>query len=137
MSRVGRIVVGLEHRFRTQEPIREVLAVSVVQESLPLPRATRLATQEKTRRVLTSDFLLNPLLGCRQNAMIRSGLADRTVSIETRIMSSAALSVSMTRTRPVWVVGARTRSCGCASGWLAEWGLGLLRRLLIGVCVMW
>jgi hypothetical protein len=40
MSRVGRIVVGLEYRFRTHEPIREVSAVSVVQESLPLPRAT-------------------------------------------------------------------------------------------------
>ena len=31
MSRVGRIVVGLEYRFRTHEPIREVSAVSVVQ----------------------------------------------------------------------------------------------------------
>jgi hypothetical protein len=60
MSHVGRIVVELEHRFRTQEPIREVWAVSVVQESLPLPRATRLATHQKPDAFSRRVFLLTP-----------------------------------------------------------------------------
>jgi hypothetical protein len=116
MSRVGSFVVELEHCFRTHKPIRDIWEVSVVQESLPLPRATCLATRQKPRRARTSGFSLHSFLCCRQNAMIRSGLADRTVSIETLITSSAALRVSMTRTRPVWVWGASTRSC--TSGFL-------------------
>jgi hypothetical protein len=59
MSRVGRIVMELESCFRTREPIREVLEVSVVQESLPLSRATRLATHQKIRRVRVGFFLFN------------------------------------------------------------------------------
>jgi hypothetical protein len=80
--------------------------------------------------------LVNPCVGCRQNAMIRSGRADRTVSMETRIMSSAALSVSMTRTRPVWALRVRTRSRGWALGWLVLWALWLWR-VFIGVYVIW
>ena len=44
MSRVGRIVAELEHRFRTHEAIREVLEVSVVQESLSFVPDERLTT---------------------------------------------------------------------------------------------
>ena len=57
-----------------------------------------------------------------QNMMIRSGsLREVTVSIETRIISSAAWRVSMTKTRPVFALVASTaRSLG-----------GVLLRLLV------
>ena len=59
--------------------------------------------------------------------MIRSGsLREVTVSIETRIISSAAWRVSMTKTRPVFALVASTaRSLG-----------GVLLRLLV-LSVLW